>query len=81
VLTKRILSIHHLGFLTNHKTLTKRGWGEPTKALDECISWVALATSKGGKGKAFILAPQKLAARNLLVKLKHPVLETGTCGI
>jgi hypothetical protein len=32
VLTKRILSTHHLGFLTNHKILTKRGWGELTKA-------------------------------------------------
>jgi hypothetical protein len=32
VLTKRILSSHHLGFLTNHKILTKRGWGELTNA-------------------------------------------------
>jgi hypothetical protein len=31
-LTKRILSTHHLGFLTNLKILTKRGWGELTKA-------------------------------------------------
>jgi hypothetical protein len=27
-----ILSTHHLAFLTNHKILTKRGWGELTKA-------------------------------------------------
>jgi hypothetical protein len=64
VLTKRILSTHHLGFLTNHKILTKRGWGELTKASDECISWVAPAASKGGRGKAFILVPQKLAIGN-----------------
>jgi hypothetical protein len=62
--TKRILSTHHLGFLTNHKILTKRGWGELTKAYDEFISWVAPVLSKGGRGKAFILAPQKLASKN-----------------
>jgi hypothetical protein len=55
VLTKRILSTHHLGFLTNHKIITKRGWRELTKALDECISWVASATSKGLRRKDFIL--------------------------
>jgi hypothetical protein len=55
MLTKRILSIHHLGFLTNHKILSKRSWGELTKALNECILWVAPAASKGGRGKAFIL--------------------------
>jgi hypothetical protein len=27
-----------LSFLTNHKILTKMGWGELTKAYDECIS-------------------------------------------
>jgi hypothetical protein len=32
MLTKRILSTHHLGFLINHKILIKRGWGELTKA-------------------------------------------------
>jgi hypothetical protein len=32
VLTKRNLSTHHLGFLTDHKIITKRGWGELTKA-------------------------------------------------
>jgi hypothetical protein len=32
VFTKRILSTHHLGFLTNHKILTKRSWGELRKA-------------------------------------------------
>jgi hypothetical protein len=64
VLTKWILSTHHLGFLTNHKILTKRGWGELTKAYDECISWVALATSKEVRGKAFILVPPKLAIEN-----------------
>jgi hypothetical protein len=32
VLTMRILSTHHFGFLINHKILTKRGWGELTKA-------------------------------------------------
>jgi hypothetical protein len=64
VLTKRILSTHHLGFLTNHKILTNRGWGELTKALNECISWVSSAASKGGRGKAFILVPQKLAVGN-----------------
>jgi hypothetical protein len=64
VLTKRILSTHHLGFLTNHKILTKRGWREHTKAYDECISWVAPAPSKGGTGKAFILVPEKLAVGN-----------------
>jgi hypothetical protein len=56
-----ILSTHHLGFLTNHKILIKRSWRELTKALDECISWVAPAASKGGRRKAFILVPQKLA--------------------
>jgi hypothetical protein len=55
VLTKRILSTHHLGFLTNHKILTKRGWEELSKAYDECISWVAPAPSKRGRGKASIL--------------------------
>jgi hypothetical protein len=64
MLTKRILSTHHLGFLTNHKILTKRGWGELTKAQDECISWVAPAPSKGGRRKSFILVPQKLAVEN-----------------
>jgi hypothetical protein len=64
VLTKRILSTHHLGFLINHKILTKRGWGELTNALNECISWVAPAASKGGRGEAFILVPQKLAIGN-----------------
>jgi hypothetical protein len=64
VLTKRILSTHHLGFLINHKILIKRGWGELTMAYDECISWVAPAASKGGRGKAFILVSQKLAVEN-----------------
>jgi hypothetical protein len=49
---------------SNHKILIKRGWGELTKALDECISWVVSAASKGGRGKVFILVPQKLAVRN-----------------
>jgi hypothetical protein len=57
MLTKRILSNHHLGFLINHKILIKRGWGELTKTYDECISWVAPAASKGERGKAFILVP------------------------
>jgi hypothetical protein len=64
VFTKRILSTHHLYFLTNHNILTKRGWRELTKAYDECISWVARVAFKGGRGKAFILAPQKLAIGN-----------------
>jgi hypothetical protein len=58
VLTKRILSTHHLGFLTNHKILTKREWRELTKAYDECISWVAPAPSKGGRGKVLYLSPK-----------------------
>jgi hypothetical protein len=41
-----------------------RGWRELTKALDECILWVAPAASKGGRGKAFILVLQKLAVEN-----------------
>jgi hypothetical protein len=61
VLTKKILSTHNLGFLINHKILTKRGWKELTKTYDECISWVTPAASKGGMGKAFILVHQKLA--------------------
>jgi hypothetical protein len=64
VLTKRILSTHHLGFLTNHKILTKRGCGELTNALNECISWMTPTTSKGWRGKGFILVPQKLAVGN-----------------
>jgi hypothetical protein len=64
VLTKRILSTHHLDFLTNHKILIKRGWGELTKAWDESISWVAPVASKEGRGKAFILVQQKLVVRN-----------------
>jgi hypothetical protein len=64
VLTKRTLSTHHIGFLSNHKIPTKRGWGELTKAYDECISWVAPAPSKGGRGKAFIPVFQKLANKN-----------------
>jgi hypothetical protein len=64
VLTKRILSTYHLDFLTNHKILTKRGWGELTKTWDECISWVAPVASKEGREKAFILVPQKLVVRN-----------------
>jgi hypothetical protein len=64
VLTKRILSIHHLVFLTNHKILTKRGWGELTKAYDEYSSWVPPAPSKGGRGKVFILVPKKLVVGN-----------------
>jgi hypothetical protein len=58
MLTKRILSTYHLDFLTNHKILTKRGWEELTKALDECISWVAPAASKGGRGKLLHLSPK-----------------------
>jgi hypothetical protein len=58
VLTKRILSTHHLGFLINHKILIKRGWGELTKAYDECISWVAPAPSKGGRGKLLYSSPK-----------------------
>jgi hypothetical protein len=53
-----------LSFLINHKILTKRGWRELTKALDECILWVAPAASKGGRGKDFILVLQKLAVEN-----------------
>jgi hypothetical protein len=64
VLTKRILSTHHLVFIINHKIPTKRGWRELTNALDECISWVTPAASKGGREKAFILVPQKLAVGN-----------------
>jgi hypothetical protein len=64
VLTKRILSTHHLSFLTNYMIITKRGWEELTKILDECILWVAPAASKGGRGKDFILVPQKLAIGN-----------------
>jgi hypothetical protein len=64
VLTKKILSTHHLVFLINHKILTKRGWGELTKTLDECILWVAPAASKEERGKAFILVFQKLPAGN-----------------
>jgi hypothetical protein len=63
VRTKRILSTHHLGFLTNHKILIKRGWGELTNAW-ECISWVAPAASNGGREKAFILVPKKVALGN-----------------
>jgi hypothetical protein len=64
VLTKRILSTHHLSFFKNHKILTKRGWGELTKAYDECISWMAPATSKGRRRKAFILVRQELVIGN-----------------
>jgi hypothetical protein len=64
VLIKRILSTHLLGFLTNQNILTKRGCGELTNALDECISWVALVASKGGREKAFILVHQKLVVGN-----------------
>jgi hypothetical protein len=64
VVTKRILSTHYFVFLTNHKILTKRGWGELTKSYDECILWVAPAASKGVKEKSFILVPQKLAVGN-----------------
>jgi hypothetical protein len=54
-----ILSTHYLSFLTNHKIITKRDWGELIKALDECILWVAPAASKGGRGKTFILVHPK----------------------
>jgi hypothetical protein len=64
VLTKSIFSTHHLDFLINHKILTNRGWEELTKTSDECISWVAPAPFKGGRGKAFILVLQKLAVGN-----------------
>jgi hypothetical protein len=64
VLTQGILSTHHIDFLTNHKILIKRGWGKLTKALDECILWVAPPASQGGREKAFILIPQKLVIEN-----------------
>jgi hypothetical protein len=59
MLIKRILSTHHLGFLINHKIITKRDWRELTKALDECIPWVTSATSKD-----FILVLKKLVIGN-----------------
>jgi hypothetical protein len=64
VLTKRILSTHHLSFLINHKIRIKRGWGEFTKAYDEYISCVAPTPSKGEREKAFTLVPQKLFVGN-----------------
>jgi hypothetical protein len=74
MLTKMILSTHHLYFLTNQKIISNRSWGELTKALDECILWVTLTASKGGRGEAFILVSQKLAVENYPVKI-------GTSGI
>jgi hypothetical protein len=71
--SQRGFSQPKLGFLTNHTNLTKRCWGELTKAYDEFISWVAPAPSKGERGKDFILVPKKLAVENWPVK-------TGTSG-
>jgi hypothetical protein len=31
ILTKRIISTHHLDFLINHKIIIKRGWRELIK--------------------------------------------------
>jgi hypothetical protein len=57
--SQREISQPKLGFITNHSNLTKRCWGELTKALERVFSLVELAASKGGRGKALILVPKK----------------------
>jgi hypothetical protein len=50
---------------------SQRGLGESSQRLrNECVSWMTPAPSKGGKGKASILVPQKLAIGNLPVKIR-----------
>jgi hypothetical protein len=55
-------------FLTNHSNLTKRCWERSQMLRIGYVSWMAPAPSKGGRGEAFILAPQtscwKLASKN-----------------
>jgi hypothetical protein len=53
-----------LGFITNYSNLIKWCWGELIKALAWVFSLVEPAASKGGRGKDFILVPQKLAIEN-----------------
>jgi hypothetical protein len=44
---------------------SQRGVGEISQRLrNECVSWMAPAPSKGGRGKVFILVPQKLVVGN-----------------
>jgi hypothetical protein len=51
-------------FLTNQPNITKRCRGEVRKAYGCVFSLVEPTTSKEGRGKTFILVPQKLAVGN-----------------
>jgi hypothetical protein len=62
--SQRGISHPKFGFIINHSNLIKRCWGELTKALECVFSLVEPATSKGGRGKAFVLVPPKLAVGN-----------------
>jgi hypothetical protein len=63
-LIKRFSLNPKLGFIRNHSKHKKRCWGEVSKALGGVFSLVEPASSKGGKGEAFILSPKKLAVGN-----------------
>jgi hypothetical protein len=52
------------GFLTNHSNLTKRCWGELTKALEMSIFISGTSSLQRREWKAFILTPEKLAIEN-----------------
>jgi hypothetical protein len=61
---KEDLTQPYLRFLTNQLNLTKRYRGEVSRAYGCVFLLVEPAASKGGRGEAFILVPQKLAIRN-----------------
>jgi hypothetical protein len=62
--SQREISQPKLGVITNHSNLTKRCWGELTKALGRVFLLVEPASSKRGKGRSFYTCPQKLAIGN-----------------
>jgi hypothetical protein len=68
---KKGISQHKLEFIINHSNLTKRCWGELTKALGWEFSLDEPTTSKGGRGKTFIFVPQKTSHWKLASKNRN----------
>jgi hypothetical protein len=67
MLTKRILSTHHLGFLTNHKILTKRGWGSSQRVrMSVFRGWHQQPLKEGGR--SFYTCPPKTSRWKLASK-------------
>jgi hypothetical protein len=66
--SQRGISQPKLGFLTNHSNLTKRYWGELTKALGMSIFVGGTITLQRREGEAFILAPPKTSCWELANK-------------